>query len=644
MKIFLLLAFLPGIRSTRLQHELSNNAFGTAAGLCASQKIQHACAAVFGARRLTSLPVNTDALTAYLVSTDEEVSTYLRAVRLRKESFTCESLCESTVRYSQNVLGYKFTAENGIVCLDGSCKDKLDLSPDSVADLADEAILARSSESTVPWLDEEDTRLLTDKKAEGSDTELRYTTSDIAHHLCALFDIYSVDGDANMFASPSDGEATSFVEGADSNDPDFGPLILPERRNLWRSLTSRGTALVRTALVRMANATQFGAARQWLGNKIPVGQVREMLQKMLRTLMALRIKKGDCSGRTLAYVKVWTNKHTKEFVKSDRDSRGHFVVHVCTHFWSVVTDLSYKYGTLIHEASHHWGTDDVALRSGETAYGRAGAKKLVSERADPHENADNWMWAVLDLASSMNLFDNVNKPIGEHHLLDKNASKWKARERVIVRDSVNDPWKIGTVIFAEPNQPPRVLPDGWEHDVGNSRGFVFDIIERLPDGWGKKPTPAPTYLTSAWAVRQRVEVRMSYKDRWQKGTVVGFNRHKEVYVLVDGWSTHFTWKYIRALNETTPPKTDGFRMASSDKCRSFCRGTHKKEDCELYLYSCSMCSFCQKKTEDPPLTDADICNNYCHRESATLDCSLRGCRGCTFCFPNGTAVHSGAIG
>merc|ERR1719272_1525367 len=105
---------------------------------------------------------------------------------------------------------------------------------------------------------------------------------------------------------------------------------------------------------------------------------------------------------------VWTNSWSGEFVKSDRDGEGQYVVHVCEHFWNVIRDKNYRYGTLIHEAAHHHGPTDVKLANGRTAYGRRNNLQLVAEqgaRGDETRdqgtlnNADNYMSAVLVIAS-----------------------------------------------------------------------------------------------------------------------------------------------------------------------------------------------------------------------------------------------------
>ena len=40
---------------------------------------------------------------------------------------------------------------------------------------------------------------------------------------------------------------------------------------------------------------------------------------------------------------VWTNRASGAFVRSDRDEKDQYVVHVCEHFWSVVNELGYRY-------------------------------------------------------------------------------------------------------------------------------------------------------------------------------------------------------------------------------------------------------------------------------------------------------------
>jgi len=370
-----------------------------------------------------------------MTASDEDTDDFLTAVGLAGP-FSCKELCVATLKYAQTPEGgaIALPPANAVVCEDAACKTKVPVDEAAVGELARQeleapVVKANGLGGDTDELQEQET------EDEPEPDPLTFTPQELTRSLLVLFDIYALPGDP-----PSDfldGDAGSLVDvgvgaagvkevtrrekslvqvGADGvNDPEFGPKIRRDRYRKYTTYAAKGAALLSYAIRRVDRSDQRPILDRWFGEDAPTREVKKMFQKQLKTILDLHIKKGDCSGSTLAYVMVWTNTRTKAFVRSDRDHKGQYVVHMCEHFWNVIRDYDYRYGTLIHEAAHHHGPTDVKLANGYTAYGRRNNLRLVAEQGaygsggrdqGTLNNADNYMTAVLVLAS-----DQIHAPM-----------------------------------------------------------------------------------------------------------------------------------------------------------------------------------------------------------------------------------------
>jgi hypothetical protein len=348
-----------------------------------------------------------DGLQGLMTSSSSDTDGFLAAVGL-SGGFACKDLCVATLKYAQTAEGgsVQLPPANAVVCEDAACQAQVSVDEDAVASMA-----VRELEAPILQLEGMNGEVESTAERQEHSTEdepepgdLTFTPQELTRSLLVLFDVYAVPSE-----TPAPGfleeDETALVEVSDEgvNDPEFGPKIRRDRYRDYTKFAAKGAALVRTAILRVESRPDV--VEQWFGDRSVVHEVKNMFQKQLKTILDLHIKKGDCSGSTLAYVMVWTNTRTKAFVRSDRDRQGQYIVHMCEYFWDVIRDFDYRYGTIIHEAAHHHGPTDVKLRNGQTAYGRRNNIRLVREQGALH-NADNFMTAVLVLAK-----DQIHAPL-----------------------------------------------------------------------------------------------------------------------------------------------------------------------------------------------------------------------------------------
>merc|ERR1719401_3382361 len=111
---------------------------------------------------------------------------------------------------------------------------------------------------------------------------------------------------------------------------------------------------------------------------------------MLKLMSYLYIKKGldkdsggSCGDWTAAYVLVYEDRCD---VSTSRDcgtkdpKSARYIIHICEAHWKFGAGV--QIGTIVHEASHHFGTDDEAYCDQEDCL------KLPPE--DARNNADSY--------------------------------------------------------------------------------------------------------------------------------------------------------------------------------------------------------------------------------------------------------------
>jgi len=191
----------------------------------------------------------------------------------------------------------------------------------------------------------------------------------------------------------------------------FGPKTRPDRHHRYRSYVLQASAWVATALRRLKSGRRY--VKKWfvLDSDTQVDEqlkeARRHLTKMLSALGRLVIKKGvpedeggACSesalAGTLAY--VWTRNECDIRSRYDCGEKtdGRYVVNICEFYWRKMFedffDASTRVGTIVHESSHHFGTDDKGY------CGMIDCLRLSSE--DARNNADSYTHLVEELVKS----------------------------------------------------------------------------------------------------------------------------------------------------------------------------------------------------------------------------------------------------
>jgi hypothetical protein len=137
------------------------------------------------------------------------------------------------------------------------------------------------------------------------------------------------------------------------------------------------------------------------------------MTKMLQVMMKLEIKKGSSNvctvqeiwhhgqklGETgpLAFVRQYRHKCWSKNDKEcgERASDGRYIMNICEFFWRGFVPSSFRVGTIVHEASHHFGTSDKGYCD------VVDCLALTSRQA--RKNADTYTMLVQELVAATRL-------------------------------------------------------------------------------------------------------------------------------------------------------------------------------------------------------------------------------------------------
>merc|ERR1719159_883885 len=61
---------------------------------------------------------------------------------------------------------------------------------------------------------------------------------------------------------------------------------------------------------------------------------------------------------TMAYVRTYSDCGLTDFRDCGMKEGGHYVVNICEFYWRSFFDAAERVGTIVHESSHHFGSDD----------------------------------------------------------------------------------------------------------------------------------------------------------------------------------------------------------------------------------------------------------------------------------------------
>jgi len=343
-------------------------------------------------------------------------------------TFGCDTLCEKTVGYLQNDRGWLIPPEVGQVCThwhQHSCVTSEPVSFKSMGKLAEAMDVsgANTVDDREP-VHEKKKWLSKNPDANNGMPELHYSALQLALAVANLFQV---------FPSPPI-SSTSLLEG---NPPDFGDEIVGADRSHWQEIVPLSEAWIGSALSEVPRNLHLVKVFMGRDDNATIGNIRKILLGMQRTLGEVMIRSGEtrvcqAAAEMLAYVQQYTEADGT--FRHGEQVGARYVIRVCPLFMGedFIEDPTYRYGTLVHEASHHWGTKDEAFEGG-SPYGLM--QTLLMAKTDPlkaSRNADNFMWLVyfLNLCSSR---ENVEVPKSDN---DGPCSLWLKNEAPASNDHI----------------------------------------------------------------------------------------------------------------------------------------------------------------------------------------------------------------
>lgn len=495
----------------------------------------------------------------FAIISEEDIQRFMRSARVIDDEFTCGQLCAKTIEFGTR-RGFTFPPTSGAVCLDSKCVEMVDLSNDALIETVLEDV-KEASAAQEPSQGKMHFGNLP-KRAAGNDTaevDISYDVDEVFESLAMAFKVNPIAPQKGARARGGTFDETPFEVPRSTVtahfgkwDPHFSSEIRKDRQKTWIAYTAKARGIIQVALNRLSKKSEMDVGRRWLGGAAgaKVFEMREMFNKMLLVLNKATIKKGrnlkdECEEGVLAY--VFQYERGAVFVHGDGpqipENNGRYVIHICEYFWSVASKVQYKYGTLIHEASHHWGTTD-------TGYGKIHAKREARTKPNAaRTNADNWMWSVLDLASHLDIWtDSVDGELQESHLHSTDGEQEKNKS--VKKSDSTDGDKVETVVHKAFQKGQKV-----QAKIGNElwrTGLVELVLGNevfvRPEGWSKSHA---------------------------FGEIVSIDEDEEGYGSMHLYNT-----------ETNP--------GDHGRCKKFCFTPDHggNEACELYQWACGMCTKC----------------------------------------------------
>lgn len=337
------------------------------ASLCANTSaLDHACAAL--ARSSAAGCGEGSTLTAvqlekYFYSEASDIQAFFDELKIADSDVPCQTVCIKSLEYVQGQMGWALPPHHGqyAACKGGSSCKWVPLGDDRMADVATDMDLATSIKKEAPDKDPDDSKqpvYVHDAEEEPSPaTPFRYAPSELAVRLAKIF---------NVFPQAPDQGALLEID-----DPKFGPLVDTADYSTWKDIVVESEAWVQSALNKLPGSQNLVRAWFGRGDADTMRKVRVGLVGMVKTLNNILIKVGQpptCSDESnvMAYVNVWTNHWTGAFVRAEKEGQGH-VINFCKRYWkpSNFNLPSSKFGTVVHESSHHQGPSDESYMGAE---------------------------------------------------------------------------------------------------------------------------------------------------------------------------------------------------------------------------------------------------------------------------------------
>lgn len=357
------------------------------ADLCTDAVVSEACE-VLGSDPRPDATATREQLAEFFASDVSDVEALLGALQLGgRAAVSCQAFCGAAVANIPTILSAAAPSKAGLGCIDRACEEEqVDVSSDA---------LAKEGLAPPPMFEDPDQDWTWERDEAGIaeiDPEVRGRMI-FRLALNALFGVFpsaeEVDDEQagdSMLQNATDGPNVSFSSDEESS-----------RHSQYRDYVVKAASWVATAMRKLGSSKHLVFHWFVLSSWEIDGQMseaRKHLKSMLTPLNFLHIKKGThcrrnatTGGGNLAYVLAEPTCQVKNHRDcGEREFSGRFVINVCDYFWSGAHSASNRVATLVHEASHHYGTRDYAY------CGYMDCTKLSSDKA--RSNADTYRLLV----------------------------------------------------------------------------------------------------------------------------------------------------------------------------------------------------------------------------------------------------------
>lgn len=349
-------------------------------------------------------------LAEMLAAEEADASELLKALGVGgangKERFSLQTFCNAVLRHIPEFLGEAVPLRHDMGCLSKSCHEAVDISEDT---LAQEGLTSPLREFHEPPQSlgilsptSEQTNTTLEPEAEGKRL-FRLATN-------VVF---------GFFPSPDeiDDEVQSPPLQAVATAPNviFGSDVSPRRHEAYRSYTVKASAWVAQAIRKVRNGRALIA--KWFHIKsesqmdAQIRRTRRHLTKMLGLMSNLHIKRGSSyicrhngNAGVLAYVKKWRWCGVDSSRDCGEKESGRHIVNICDVYWSFGFGSDARTGTIVHESSHHFGTEDVAYCEGYHGYHNC--LNLLPKYA--LANADSYTYFIKELIKDYRIKDDMD--------------------------------------------------------------------------------------------------------------------------------------------------------------------------------------------------------------------------------------------
>lgn len=457
-----------------------------------------------------------------------EVGAALKVLTGSNSSASCSRLCNALLNDGKQYLGSKIPSQVNQACLDARCQDRMDV---------DDMVLAHYRLSS-PYEDEgeefeseqdfEPRSADDDELAEkhGAGTSSASSGAIMRQMLNVFFALYPAPDDTQGVKSPF-----------------LGPKLArrAELKKKMFTAVQKANAWMASSLRKLGGARAKNFVRKWFGQHadqdLALHQIRQVLSEAQQAVSNAVIRKGggghdryggkhNCGDTNTTYAYVYPGL-------TERVGTEHrHVIYMCD-FVLGMDDWVEVSGTLIHEATHHFGTFDFE-------YGHGPCEELAKN--DPMSalhNADNFEYFVDDLVAN---WQQGSEKTWLKPLEDSEGTRWEVGQQIAVRDYEEAPWKLAWVV-------------GIKHGL---------VIARLPSSPRKSwrwfnHVSALEDAEDAVTMGDRVLVKDKKNDKWQSGTVIGLDGAEQTRVYLDEHkerrpchgkrcrhrkSGHDGWKYV----------------------------------------------------------------------------------------------------